>query len=205
MSKNIKGFSGPILLEKTEIDNETYRKTIEIREKRIGIVFKVIYVFAIMFTGVFLDITSKHSRGLSKLYGIECCVAAFLFVMIVSMVLYIIDEMKCMRLKATDLSSEQISNTERSYSNIFYSLYIDGAACLLFAVIHMWLPGDFVYPPKVLLTMFSVCLGALIMATAISSISNGIWKSIAQGVICFAATVAIIVFLLVAAIVVNNI
>ena len=200
MKKAKKDISETVILEKPELDTDTYNKRFEIREKRINTVFKVIYVFAIMFVTVFLDISNKFYSGMGTMYGIECCIASFLLVMLGSMVLYIINEMKCMKLNAADLSKEQIIDTEKSYSNIFVNLYICGLACLIFAAIHVWLPNDFVYPPQLLVIVSTVFLGVSFASFIASLNAKETWKSICQYCTCFSTTIVIIALLLIPAV-----
>lgn len=112
-------------------DSEAYSKTVEIREKRIGIVFKVLYVLAIFFAAIFIDMGTSFGKGLTPVYLIEVCAAAFLLMLLVYMVIYIINEMKCLKLTATDVPQRQINATEKSYTNIFNYLYVVGAAVVL--------------------------------------------------------------------------
>ena len=69
---------------KTDLDQEKHVQTIEIRDKRINIVFKTIYVFAIFFAAVFLDLSRQLSAGLTSVFAAEACLAAFLLAVIVS-------------------------------------------------------------------------------------------------------------------------
>jgi len=114
-----------------EKQDSTFKDTIEIREKRIGIVFKVIYVFAIFLGAVFVDMDKRISAELDMFYICESCIFVFLFVMIFRMVFYIIDEMKCMKINPSDVSNELIENTEKSYSEIFSSLWFVAFATFL--------------------------------------------------------------------------
>lgn len=120
-----------VAIGKSVSDSETYSKTVEIREKRIGIVFKVIYVAAIFFAGIFVEMGNSFGKGLTFAYLIEACAAAFLLMMLVYMVAYIINEMKCLKLTENDLPQRQTDATERSYTNIFTYLYVAGLTALL--------------------------------------------------------------------------
>lgn len=116
---------------KTVSDSDAYSKTVEIREKRIGIVFKVIYVIAIFFAAIFFNMAKDYSNGITELYILESCAAAFLFVMLTYMIGYIINEMECLKLTAIDLPKVQIDATERSYSRIFWGLKIAGVSAVI--------------------------------------------------------------------------
>ena len=107
--------------EKNElIVTDEYNKTIEIREKRIGIVFKIIYVFALFFGAIFWDLNKRDFSNEFNIYVAESCALAFLMVMIISFIMYIIGEMKCMRLSPDSISKDQIKYAEISYSLIFF-------------------------------------------------------------------------------------
>lgn len=54
-------------IAQTESPND-FLKTFDIREKRIGIVFKVIYVIAALFASAFLLVSNGFAKGLSDSY-----------------------------------------------------------------------------------------------------------------------------------------
>ncbi len=114
------------ITNKTVLDNETYIKTIEFREKRIGIVFKVIYVVAALFATAFLDISPKYNRELDLRNVFSSCLAAYSLTLLASMVIYIFNEMSCMKLNSHDLSQKQIDITENSYTRIFLYAAVAG-------------------------------------------------------------------------------
>ncbi len=124
-----------VAIGKSVSDSEVYSKTVEIREKRIGIVFKVIYVVAIFFAAVFVEMGKSFGKGLSSAYLIEVCAAAFLLMMLAYMVAYIINEMKCLKLTENDLPQRQTDATEKSYTNIFNYLYVAGATAMIGAAL----------------------------------------------------------------------
>lgn len=114
--------------------NEDYAKTFDIREKRIGIVFKIIYVFAIALGAVFMDYVKRYELGLDIVYIAESCLMSFLLVMVGSFVMYIINEMKCLRVgtKITDNEiKKQNDKTEMYYSNIFSCLTLSGITAIV--------------------------------------------------------------------------
>ena len=118
-------------VEKTEKIDRTYTQTVDIREKRIGIVFKVIYVVAIFFAAMFVTLSAGAGEGLTDAYIIEVAVTTLLLAVLIYMVIYILNEMKCLKLFATDLPQKQIEETENSYSNIFLGLRVSGITVLL--------------------------------------------------------------------------
>lgn len=137
-----------ISVETSEKGRDTYAQTVEIREKRIGIVFKVIYVVAIFFAAMFMTLSAGAGKGLTDLYIMEAAAATLLLVVLIYMVMYIINEMKCLKLYESDLPKKQIELTENSYSQIFMSWRTSGFMALLsVAVISQikdWLKADYV-------------------------------------------------------------
>ena len=66
-----------------EIDvnrEEQYSKAIDIREKRINIVFKTIYVFAIFFAAIFVDMGNRVGKDVDIVYMCEACISAFFLI-----------------------------------------------------------------------------------------------------------------------------
>ena len=176
-------------------DSQEYKDTVEIREKRIGIVFKVIYVIAIFFATIFLDIGKTFGNGLTNAYVLEVCAASFLLVMIGYMVFYIVNEMKCLKLNATDLPKLQVDMTEKSYSKIFSNLYVSGITSLLCLwagienlekINQSWLVGMF-------LIAFLAWLGSFVAQVYTKNKVAGI---ILQGASCITVTIMIISILL---------
>lgn len=118
-------------------DIESYSKTIDIREKRIAIVFKVIYVLAIFFAATFTALSSFFGKGITSSVLAFAGASTVLLVVLLYMVGYIINEMKCLKLSPNDLLQSQIDRTEESYSQIFSSLKTSGAtvtACFCFGL-----------------------------------------------------------------------
>lgn len=110
---------------------EKYVHSIDIREKRIGIVFKVIYVLAIFFATLFLMISNDTGEELSTIYTIEVCITVFLLCLLIKMIVYIFNELKCFKLIAEELPQQQIAKTEGSYARIF-SYVLNGGITGLF-------------------------------------------------------------------------
>ena len=105
----------------------------EIREKRIGIIFKIIYVIAIFFASVFMLISNTYIKGLTDIYIIQICFAAFLFCILLYMIMYIFNELKCLKICSNDLPKAQEEKTEHSYSAIFEYFFQGGITALLCA------------------------------------------------------------------------
>ena len=134
-NRQTNGVSLETITPKPEAEfNEDFVKTFDVREKRIGIVFKIIYVFAIALGTVFMDYVKRYELGLDVVYIAESCLMSFLLVMVVSLIVYIINEMKCMRVstKITDREiKKQNDKTEIYYSNIFSCFMLSGITAIV--------------------------------------------------------------------------
>lgn len=98
---------------------DRFDKEADIREKRIGIVFKVIYVIAVAFAAVFTIITESYTSGLTGNYILFACADSFLLCLLIYMLVYIFNELKCLKLNAEALSVYQHKRTEDAYSFVF--------------------------------------------------------------------------------------
>lgn len=160
--------------------------SIEIREKRINIVFKVLYVFAIAFGTIFLNLAKSFSTTLNGFYLIESCLLSLLLVVIVYMVFYIINEMQCLKIGVLDYKKEDhdkqfehMVNTENSYNCIF----IVFASCfmLFLAVLFcgVFLPDDFykIVNSEVLTGFFAGCATLCTMCQIIKYTKEPVLKT----------------------------
>lgn len=112
---------------------EQYIHSIDIREKRIGIVFKVIYVFSVFFATLYMMISNDTGEGLSAAYNTEVCAIAFLFCLLIKMLWYIFNELKCFRLNNEELPQQQVVKTEECYTRIF-KYFLTGGITSLFMI-----------------------------------------------------------------------
>ena len=110
-----------------------YRET-DIREKRIGIVFKVIYVVAAFFAALFTSLSVIREFGLSDVYILESVCAGFLLCLLVYLLTYIFNEMKCLKLRQEAISLWQYKRTEESYAFVFTYFTIGSIISVLLAV-----------------------------------------------------------------------
>ena len=147
---------------KNDLDQEKHVQTIEIRDKRINIVFKTIYVFAIFFAAVFIELSRQLSVGLTAVFVAEACLAAFLLAVIVCMVLYIISEMKCLKVSPSHISEKEISVAEESYSRIFQIVACGGGWFLFLFFISIQLVQYFTQG-----ILMWACFGCTIVATVV--------------------------------------
>lgn len=198
-SKNTYNIKINTVSNETETKQDTeFKDTIEIREKRIGIVFKVIYVFAIAFGTVFMDFNKRYESGIDAVYIAEICLMSFLLIMIGYFISYIINEMKCLRINMTDISNNQFIATEESFTRIFTCLRISGiTSLLLFCILNYtynFLPFNFM---KVL-SFISAFLSGSFMGLLLCVKNNKAIRIISD-VFCFFMTFSIICFFFVLA------
>ena len=100
-------------------DEKRFDRETDIREKRIGIVFKVIYVIAAFFAALFASLSSIRKDGLTDVYILEAACTGFLLCLLVCMLVYIFNELKCLKLKQEAISAWQYTKTEDSYAFVF--------------------------------------------------------------------------------------
>jgi hypothetical protein len=116
--------SANMLQEKNDL--EKFRVSTEVRDKRISIVFKIIYVIAGLFATSFLRLSELFATGLSERYILEASVTAFLLCVLVYLIAYVFNEMKCMKTSPQMLDKSDMDKTESSYSFIFTSFEVSG-------------------------------------------------------------------------------
>ena len=117
------------LIKENRFDRET-----AIREKRIGIVFKVIYVIAAFFAALFTSLSSIREGGLTDVYILEAACTGFLLCLLVYMLVYIFNELKCLKLREEAISSWQYEKTEDSYSFVFTYFTLGSIISVLFTI-----------------------------------------------------------------------
>ena len=66
-----------------------FERETDVREKRINIVFKIIYVIALLFVSVFTTIFKSSEQGLTDSYIISACCTSFLLCLLVRMLIYV--------------------------------------------------------------------------------------------------------------------
>lgn len=117
--------------------NETKETTqqFEIREKRIGIVFKVLYVVAAFFAASVISVMDQPSGELTMNYILLTGLAVFSLCLLFCLVSYVFNEMKCLRIANEDISQEAFDKTENSYSSIFTYFKAGGIAVVVCVVL----------------------------------------------------------------------
>ena len=118
---------------------DTFVKTFDVREKRIGIVFKVIYVIAALFASVFLLVSNDFGKGLSNAYIAYASSTAFLMQLLYKLIVYIFNELRCLKIKGKNVCENEIKELEKqirkaedSYASIF-SYFTAGGISSVFA------------------------------------------------------------------------
>ena len=101
----------------SDIGNDEFI-SFEFREKRLNIVFKAIYVFAIFFAALFINLADGFYSGVDFTYAATACFTAFFVVMLWHMVTYIFHEMECLK-TSKDITPKRRKSAEHSYSKLF--------------------------------------------------------------------------------------
>ena len=93
----------------------------EIRDKRIGIIFKVIYVVAAISTTLFIYIQRDMSGNNAIVYA---GILSFLFWILLNLLFYVFNELKCLKIGSDSIDQRQFTTTEDSYSFIFTYFHV---------------------------------------------------------------------------------
>ncbi len=109
------------------------KETFDIREKRIGIVFKILYVVAAFFAAVFKLMADGMRKGLEGNHILYACLAAFLLCLLIKMIVYIFHELKCFKI-SNSVSKKQIQKTNRSYSASIDYFYYGGIVAVIASI-----------------------------------------------------------------------
>lgn len=106
-------------------DNKlTSKDVFDIREKRIGFVFKIIYVFAAVFIAAFLEFAKEPSKDNISIYVLLAVTVSISLIMLVTMCIYVFHEMKCFKINIIKSESKnntqsELKDAENSYEGIF--------------------------------------------------------------------------------------
>ncbi len=178
------------LIRKTSQDvniSEDFTNTIDIREKRIGIIFKVIYVIALFFASSFMLVASESGKGLSLSYIMYICVTAFLLCLLLRMIVYIFNELKCLKIGGKDVPDKQMCKTEESYSRIFNYFVVGGIASISSAILLNFFRGNMTQ--DILIYIFS---GSIIGGSVFGNMDIKKYVQILQSISSIFWTIAII-------------
>lgn len=170
--------------------NDRFDKEAEIREKRIGIVFKVIYVIAVAFAAVFTIIGESYTSGLSDTYILFACADGFLLCLLIYMLVYIFNELKCLKLNANELSNEQHKRTEDAYSFMFTYFFVGCITAIVVGCVIGYfqeaIPNEWYGYAVIIGTMIAAVLGNQLnkkIERICSCISSILWTIVAIGVL----------------------
>ena len=89
----------------------------DFKEKRLGIIFKVLYVITAFLATLLLTIGKQFYTSISTTYIIISGITTALLILLRALLAYIINELKTLTPNIED--NEQIQKTETSYNNIF--------------------------------------------------------------------------------------
>lgn len=175
-------------METTKEENRFDRET-DIREKRIGIVFKVIYVIAAFFAALFTSLSNIRKDGLTDVYILEAACTGFLLCLLVYMLVYIFNELKCLKLRKEAISSWQYEKTEDSYSFVFTYFTLGSIISALLAITigacKEYLTKDFVAIVITLCAILASVTGNMMprrFYKVCSIISSALWTVVSNGI-----------------------
>lgn len=155
-------------IAQTESPND-FLKTFDIREKRIGIVFKVIYVIAALFASAFLLVSNGFAKGLSDSYIAYVCFTTFLMQLLYRMIVYIFNELKCLKINGKNITEKekavmekQVTKVEESYTRIFNYFFAGGVASILAGIALLYTQAVITKDILVLISVVGIINGAVI-------------------------------------------
>ena len=191
-NKNARQFAphkkGAEQLEPIKEENRFDRET-DIREKRIGIVFKVIYVIAAFFAALFTSLSSIRGDGLTDVYILEAACTGFLLCLLVYMLVYIFNELKCLKLRQEAISPWQYEKTEDSYSFVFTYFTLGSIISVLFTVAigicKEYLTKDFVAIVVTLCAIMASVIGNMMpkrFYKVCCTIGSALWTIVSAGI-----------------------
>jgi hypothetical protein len=112
---------------------------------------------------VFTTIFKSPEQGLTDSYILGACGTSFLLCLLVRMLIYVFNELKCLKLKSEEVSDKQYRKTESSYSWIFTYVTLGGIVAIFFAMVigllKAWLTREIVGSIMLGLIIFSGAFG----------------------------------------------
>lgn len=172
-----------------EINDNKFNDSIDIREKRIGIVFKVIYVIAALFVTSITAIAKEQGNDLNKNYIILSFASTFLLCLLYKMVIYIFNELKCLKLN-DDIAKKQIIKTENSYMDIFNYFTVGGSTAFFACLISFLSYDHFTQKGLAIVSVVFVALSSIVQNITIINESD-LNKKIQQSICSILWTIAI--------------
>lgn len=186
------------------INEPTYdfSKSFDIREKRIGIVFKVMYVIAALFASTFMLVSKEFGKGLSTAYIVYICFTVFTMMLLYRMIVYILNELKCLKTNCEALSDKdrdafgkQTIIAEKSYMCIFNYFSVGGVISILSGIV-LFSSQLFVNKQILLIVSFVTILFGSVTGNMPHKKHNIIWQSVSSSMwtISFISNLAIMAF-----------
>lgn len=147
---------------------DLFMKTFDVREKRIGIVFKVIYVIAALFASVFLLVANGSGKGLTGSYIAYICLTAFLVQLLYRMIVYIFNELKCLKIRGSNIDKKeekeikkQIRKAEDSYARIFSYFTSGGAMSIIAGIVLLYFQENITKDILLLVSVVGIIIGSV--------------------------------------------
>ena len=160
--------------EKNDGGKLSWRDEVEVREKRSGIVFRVIYVVAIFFAAMINIISKDFGTGLTTTYVIEAYCASFLLCLLIKMILYVFNELKCLSFDNEEERERQFEKTEKSYTKLFLYVHTGGVTILLsFPVVVLF---KAIITRNILMATMLVLLCVFIIISFLNRNGNKVWQ-----------------------------
>lgn len=110
--------------------SEEFKRVVDTRKERVNIVFKVMYVFAIFFGAIFLEVSRTASLGVTDIYIFESGIAAFLLTMLIYLIIYVIAEMRCIKVDENMVKESEVIAAENCYDSLFGCLVVSGVVAI---------------------------------------------------------------------------
>lgn len=128
--------------EQEPIKQLSIKEEFELREKRLKLVYKILYVAAALWGIVFLAYVSEFSNNpeqLLKTAPLYCFLLALSSVVILSIVSYAFRELQCMKIsqKSTGLEKER---ADTAFVNIWKTFVFAVFIAAVLMIVHLWFP-----------------------------------------------------------------
>ncbi len=120
-----------VVAAKESTDNNSFEKEMEIRKNRIDTIFKVIYVVAVFFAAIFLSLSSIYTQGLTDVYILEASIAGLLLCLLLYLLVYVFNDLKCIKPRRGEVLGQQYKKTEDSYEFVFTYFVCGGLSSMV--------------------------------------------------------------------------
>lgn len=184
--------------EMKRIHSEEFKRIVDTRKERVNIVFKIIYVFAIFFGAIFLEVSRSASLGVTDIYIFESGVAAFLLTMLIYLVIYVIAEMRCIKIDENMVKKNDIVAAENYYDCLFSYLVVSGVIAV--SAIALLIEFSKLLNVTVLVSLF---IGLIILSSVLFGVSGylkGKSKKVIRLINCVILSLLLVCFFLLPAV-----